>query len=244
VQGRCSCPQGWAGASCEQLDLFRADILYASTSVALLLCVLCCMLHGDPERRRAAVLKREDGYRSGRKLVDDADAASRCGCCTSICKGTMDSLAALPLRWKIAWALGSLCWFGLSLTVLVVVPGSFLIMLGLWTACILRVGSPYTGSLLDAAGDGDEALGSGFELATFTAANIVSRSDDLGTSLLHSSGARTGAQDGGAAPKPTWTRHHSMSGYGQVAPGGKTWQEKVRDAPHGTRAESAAFSTF
>eukprot|EP01043_Picozoa_sp_COSAG02_P052888 COSAG02_NODE_5767_length_4055_cov_2.085693_2_plen_312_part_00 len=244
VEGHCLCPQGWVGTSCEQLDLLRADFLYASASVALVLCLVCCMLHGDPERRRAAVLARENGYRSGRKLGDDAVDVSRRSSCTSVCKGAMDSLAALPLRWKLVWAVGSLCLLGLSLTILVVVPGSFLIILGLWTACIVRVGSQYSGSLLDPAGDGDQAMGSGFELATFSAADVVSRSDDLGTSLLHSSGAHTDAQGGAPPPKAEWTRHHSMSGYGQATQGGKTWQEKVRDAPHGKRAESAAFSTF
>ena len=203
-------------------------MVYASASVALLLCLLCCMVHGDPERRRVP--------RSS-KLSDEEE--SRCSCCTNIVTGTMDSLAALPLRWKFAWAVGSLLFLGASLTILVVVPGSFLVILGLWTACILRVGSQYTGSLLEPTGD-DEALGSGFELATFTTANIVSRSDHLGTSLLHSSSSRTDARDVPA----TWKRHHSMSGYGLGAESGKTWQEKVRDAPHGTRAESAAFSTF
>lgn len=201
-------------------------MVYASASVALLLCLLCCMVHGDPERRRVP--------RSSK--LSDAEEV-RCSCCTHIVTGTMDSLAALPLRWKIAWVVGSLVCFGASLTILVVVPGIFVIILGLWTACVLRAGSQYTGSLLDPTGD-DEAAG--FELATFTTANIVSRSEHLGTSLLHSSRARADVQDTPTA----WKRHHSMSGYGQGAASGKTWQEKVRDAPHGTRAESAAFSTF
>jgi hypothetical protein len=145
----------------------------------------------------------------------------------------------------MVWAIGSLCLLGLSLTVLVVVPGSCLVILGLWTACVVRIGSQYSGSLLDPAGDGNQAQrGSGFELATFSAADVVSRSEDLGTSLLHSSGAHTDSQGGATRPKAEWTRHHCMSGYGQATQGGKTWQEKVRDAPHGKRAESAAFSTF
>lgn len=209
--GRCSCPRGWAGRSCEQLDLSYVDAVYASAGLALLLCLLCCMVNGDPERRRIAVREREEGYRSS-KLSEAKEP--RCSSCTDAFEGMMDALAALPLGWKIAWGVGSLVSFALSVTLLVVVPGCFVILLSLWTACIVKVGSQYTGSLLDATVD-DGPLGSEFELATFTAANIVSRTDDVSTSLLHSSGSR-----------------------------GKTWQEKVRDSPHGRRADSAAFSSF
>jgi hypothetical protein len=232
-QGRCSCPQGWAGASCEQLDLFRADVVYASTGVALLLCLLCCMAKGDPERRRIAIREREEGYRSHK--LSDGDDSGCCGRCANIFEGMMDSLAALPLRWKIAWGVGSVLAFGLSVTILVVVPGSFVIILGLWTACIVRVGSQYSGSLLDTAGD-EGGAASDFELATFTAQDIVAR-DGLNASLLHSGGG------GSEAPAPAWSREHSMSGHRRGG-SGPSWQQKVKDSKKGTRAESAAFSSF
>lgn len=58
-------------------------------------------------------------------------------------QSAMDAISVpLPPGWVGVWVLGTLALVALGLTVLVAVPGSFLIPLMVWTPLVMKLGAP------------------------------------------------------------------------------------------------------